>query len=101
MKWQHKLGPISKAKVHVHNHVEPTWIPYHRSTSDQWQNEQRRFFSRHLSATSSSLLSAQETIGYACGQLLSSQACDDKIIHENSGHDFHAASTIFAGLSAQ
>jgi hypothetical protein len=30
MRWQQKLGPMSRAKVYVYNDVEPTWVPCHR-----------------------------------------------------------------------
>jgi hypothetical protein len=40
-----------------------------------------------------------KTTGGACVQLLNSQECDGRIVHENSGHDFHTTSTIFAGPS--
>jgi hypothetical protein len=105
MRWQQKLRPKSKAKgsclqsfgIHIGSMSSIDFQLVPKSTA--------HIRLRHSWPGPPGILSAREktewkTIGCVCGQLLGSQECDHRIVHENSGHGFDTTSTIFAGPGA-
>jgi hypothetical protein len=101
MRWQQKLGQISKAQ----SSCSQSWVLRHRSTPDWCQNQQHILDREDSSTAPPGLLSAREksawkAIDCARRELLGSQERDHRIVHENSGNGFDATSTIFAGPGA-
>jgi hypothetical protein len=97
---------ISRAKILVHNHMEPARLPCYRQAPKWYQNEQRLFCIKDskfvwISDFFSKKSGASEMTCSSCRQLLGSYKSGFDILARRTRHAPHATSTLFAQFDLQ